>query len=130
MTWSQDDTPLTDSVALTDASGDILAEANALGDIERRVTFPPAKLDVKVRDGALVFTTDKFARTVTLEGDANGDAFGWFFEDNFFDLLPGEEKAVRILGGHRSGRITAKPWYSPHITTVDWRRALPAGVNR
>jgi hypothetical protein len=86
------------------------------------VTFPAAKLDVKVKDGALEITTDKFARTVTLEGDADGDAFGWFFEDNYFDLLPGEVKTVRILGHHAKGRITAKPWYSPNATTIDWRR--------
>jgi beta-galactosidase/beta-glucuronidase len=115
---------------LSDKSGKVLARANAFADIERRLNFPEAKLDVKVDKGLLVITTDKFARAVHLEGDANGDAFGWSFEDNYFDLLPGEEKVVRILGDHRSGRITAKPWYSPHITAVDWQRALPAGVNR
>jgi hypothetical protein len=108
---------------LTDKSGVVLARTNAFADIERRLTFPHAKLNVKVADHALVITTDKFARTVTLEGDANGDAFGWFFEDNYFDLLPGEEKVVRILGDHRSGRITAKAWYSPHGTTVNWQRS-------
>ena len=51
------------------------------------------------------------------------DAFGWFFEDNYFDLLPGESKVVKILGTHSAGRITAKAWYSPHATTVDWQRS-------
>ena len=60
---------------------------------------------------------------MTLEGDANGDPFGWFFEDNYFDLLPGEVKTVRILGQPPRGRITARAWYSPHATTVDWSRA-------
>jgi hypothetical protein len=55
-----------------------------------------------------------------LTGDADGDASGWFFEDNYFDLLPGETKVVRILGQHAEGRITAKPWYSPHATQVEW----------
>jgi hypothetical protein len=113
---------------LTDASGRNLAEAITLGDIERRVTFPPAKLNVNVRDGALVITTDKFARAVTLEGNANGDAFGWFFEDNYFDLMPGEQKVVRILGGHQSGTITAKPWYSPHRTALDWKHPASGGI--
>jgi beta-mannosidase len=107
---------------LTDKSGRVLARANAFADIERRLAFPDAKLDVKVDHGALVITTDKFARSVTLQGDANGDPFGWFFEDNYFDLLPGETKVVRILGQHTQGRITAKPWYSPHTTIVDWNR--------
>jgi len=115
---------------LTGRAGRVVASANAFADIERRLTFPAAKLDVKVAAGALEITTDKFARAVNLTGDAAGDTFGWFFEDNYFDLFPGEKKVVRILGDHRSGRITAKAWYSPHITTVDWRRALPAGVNR
>jgi hypothetical protein len=75
-----------------------------------------------VKDGALSITTDKFARTVTLEGDADGDPSGWFFEDNYFDLMPGEVKTVRILGSHAQGRITARPWYSPHSESVAWRR--------
>ena len=107
---------------LTDASGHVLARANALADIERRLTFPDARLDVQVRNGDLVLTTDKFARCITLEGDADGDPFGWFFEDNYFDLLPGETKVVRILGHHSEGRVTAKAWYSPHAATVDWKR--------
>jgi hypothetical protein len=107
-------------------SGTVLARTNAFADIERRLVFPEAKLDVQVQNGALVITTDKFARAVHLEGDAGGDPFGWFFEDNYFDLLPGEEKTVRILGDHRSGRITAKPWYSPHATSVEWQPGAPA----
>jgi len=106
---------------LTDRSGNVVARANAFADIERRLTFPAAKLDVKVTPGGLEITTDKFARAVNLEGDANGDAFGWFFEDNYFDLLPGEKKVVRILGRHPHGRIVAKAWYSPHTTTVAWQ---------
>ena len=107
---------------LTDKLGHVIARANAFADIERRLAFPDAKLDVKVENGALVIATDKFAHCVTLQGDADGDPFGWFFEDNYFDLLPGETRAVRILGEHTQGRITAKPWYSPHTTIVDWKR--------
>jgi beta-galactosidase/beta-glucuronidase len=109
---------------LSDATGRVLARTNAFADIERRLTFPEAKLNVQVQQGALVLSTDKFARCVTLTGDAGGDAFGWFFEDNYFDLLPGESKTVRILGGHAAGKVTAKPWYSPHATSVEWKRSL------
>jgi len=107
---------------LTGANGQVMARANALADIERRIAFPAAKLTIEVKDGALEIATDRFARTVTLEGDAAGDPFGWFFEDNYFDLMPSEVKTVRILGRHIQGRITAKPWYSPHSTSVMWRR--------
>ncbi len=104
------------------AAGRVIARTNALTDIERRVAFPDAKLTVQVKDGALSITTDKFARTVTLEGDANGEQSGWLFEDNYFDLMPGEVKTVRILGNHSQGRVTVKPWYSPHSASVPWRR--------
>jgi hypothetical protein len=107
---------------LTDTSGRVIARANSLGDIERRMTFPDAKLDVRVQDGVLVIKSDKFARSVTLEGDAGGDAFGWFFDDNYFDLMPGEEKTVRVLGQHGQGRVSVKAWYSPHVTDVEWHR--------
>jgi hypothetical protein len=107
---------------LTGAGGRVIARASTLTDIERRVAFPEAKLTVKLIDGALAVTTDKFARTVTLEGDADGDPSGWFFEDNYFDLLPGEVKTVRVLGGRQQGRITVRPWYSPHAATVPWQR--------
>jgi hypothetical protein len=46
----------------------------------------------------------------------------WFFEDKYFNLLPGEEKVVRILRDHQRGTISAKPWYSPHATRVTWSR--------
>lgn len=107
---------------LRDPSGRVIARANALMDVERRILFPKARLDVRVEDGALVLSTDQFARSVCLEGDEDGDELGWLFEDNWFDLLPGETKTVRVLGRHDRGRITARPWYSPEATTVDWRR--------
>ena len=107
--------------ALSDKAGRVIARTSALADIERRLAFPNAKLDVKAEGGSLVITTDKFARSVTLEGDAGGDPFGWFFEDNYFDLVPGETKTVRVLGRHAKGRITSKAWYSSETTTVDWK---------
>jgi hypothetical protein len=108
---------------LCDAEGRVIARTNAYADVERRITFPKARLDVQVQEsGALVLSTDRFARSVVLEGDAEGDAFGWFFEDNWFDLLPSEGKVVRVLGEHARGRITARAWYSPYVTAVDWVR--------
>lgn len=108
---------------LTGPDGEVLARTNAFADIERRLEFPDARLDVQVVDGALVVRTDHFARCVTLSGDANGDPSGWFFEDNYFDLLPGETRTVRILGSHDAGTITARPVYSGHATTVQWKQS-------
>jgi hypothetical protein len=107
---------------LAGPDGKTIAVTHALPDIERRYTFPDAKLSAKLVDGALEITTDKFAKSVTLTGNAGGDEFGWFFEDNYFDLVPGEVKTIRILGGHASGRISLKACYSPHVATIEWNR--------
>ena len=107
---------------LKDSNGNSIARTNALADIERRCIFPDAKLNVIAENNALIITTDKFARNINLEGNADGDQFGWFFEDNYFDLLPGEKKVVRVLGKHSKGIITAKPWYSPHTTIINWQK--------
>jgi len=107
---------------MKDNAGNVIARTDALADIERRCNFPDAKLEVKVENNALVITTDKFARNINLEGDAYGEHLGWFFDDNYFDLLPGEKKVVRVLGKHASGVITAKPWYSPHSTSINWQK--------
>jgi hypothetical protein len=108
---------------LTDKDNQVIARANAQTDIERRLTYPEAKITMKVVDNALLISTDKFAKNINLEGDANGDPFGWFFEDNYFDLLPGEVRTIRILGKQTAGKIIAKAWYSPHITTVEWQKS-------
>lgn len=84
--------------------------------------FPNARLELRVEDGVLQITSDQFARAVHLSGDADGDEFGWFFEDNYFDLMPGVPKTVRVLGQHSHGQVTAKAYYSPHETTVSWSR--------
>ena len=82
----------------------MLARANAFADIERRLTFPEAKLDVKVENGVLVDHHRQVRPQRALwKATPMAIAFGWFFEDNYFDLLPGEVKTVRILGQHAAG---------------------------
>lgn len=110
------------SATLTDASGVVMARAHAIMDIERRTSFPAARLSMRVDGGVLELTTDRFARAVPLEGSEEGNTAGWFFEDNYFDLMPGEVKRVRVLGRHAKGRVTARPWYSPHETEIDFSR--------
>ena len=89
-------------------------------DIDRRLRFPDAKLTLNIRGDMLCVSSDKFARFVELSGDDGGDEFGWYFEDNYFDLLPGVEKNIRIRGRHAKGLISAKAHYSPHVATLKW----------
>jgi hypothetical protein len=91
-------------------------------DIDRRLIFPEAKLDLTVKEDELIVKTDVFARCVELGGSDKDNEFGFYFEDNYFDLLPGIEKKIRILGNHTEGVIRAKAHYSPHTTTVQWSR--------
>lgn len=80
---------------------------------EKRLTFPDANLTLALDgNGALMVTADRFARCVEISGDDNGDAFGWHFEDNYFDMMPGETRHIRILGKHRQGMVTAKAHYA------------------
>ena len=112
-------------VCLRDDAGHVLARANASLWPERQMPLTEARLSLRVEHDHLVLRSDRFARSVVLHGDAAGDEFGWFFDDNYFDLVPGEEKIVHILGRHRHGTVSAKSWYSPHSTTVPWQRSSP-----
>ena len=50
-------------------------------------------------------TTDKFARQVTLQFDG---VTGAVFEDNFFDLIPGQKKTVAILNAAGGRQLTVR----------------------
>ena len=108
------------AATLTGTNGKIITNTVAFADIERHITFPDAKLNVKVNGKELEIMADKFARTITLAGNSDGDELGWFFDDNYFDLMPGEKKIVRILGKHSKGTIYIKPWYSSEGVTLKW----------
>lgn len=97
---------------LLDEAGDVVARTNDFADMERHLKFPEASLSLKADGDTLEITTDRFARCVTLTGGAGGDEFGWLFEDNFFDLLPGEVKRVRVLEKPGRGMVRAKPFFS------------------
>lgn len=108
---------------VTDENGRPLAENVDYVDIERHLDFPQnTGLKVWQEEDALVLTTERFARCVELTGEEDGDEFGWLFEDNYFDLSPGTEKRVRILGRHDEGIVRAKPYYDENEVTVNWSR--------
>lgn len=113
----------------TDPERGIDVENFQLTDIERRLRFPEAVLKLTpLKDGVLV-ESDRYAHCVELSAEEDGDAFGWRFEDNYFHLLPESPRFIRILGGHNQGTLHAKAHYSPHVTTVSWRRGEDGASN-
>lgn len=107
---------------LLDKSGKIVTRTNDYVDNERYLYFPDTTLKLELDNGEIVVTADKFARCVELSGDNNGDEFGWFFEDNYFDLMPWETKRVKVLGRHSEGIITAKARYSSQTARIYYKR--------
>ncbi|MDR2406921.1 MAG: hypothetical protein LBE13_02240 [Bacteroidales bacterium] len=87
---------------------------------ERKITFPQAKISLeKVDKNSIRVTADRFARCVELSGDCNGESFGWHFEDNYFDLMPGQSRIIKYFGNYISGTICAKAFYSPFVASLD-----------
>lgn len=107
---------------LENKDGNTIARVNDYVDDERYLFFPDAKVQLEYEDGVLVVTTDKFARCIELSGNDHGDEFGWFFEDNYFDLMPGEVKRIKVLGKHQEGTITAKAQYSSHSAMLTYKK--------
>lgn len=91
-------------------------------DIERHLRFREAKLDVKLLGNTLVFSTDTFIRCVEIKGRNGKDEFGWLFSDNYFDLMPGEQKKVEILGNRDSGQIFVKGHYQQEEKILPFTR--------
>ncbi len=103
---------------LIDDSGQPIDRDLKLMDNERSLVFPDATLSLEQAPRAVVVSTDRYARCIQLAGDAGGDRFGWMFEDNYFDLLPGERKTVRVLGRHEAGTISARAFYAKRTTEL------------
>ena len=87
---------------------------------ENMLAFPQARLTLSWCEEGLKITTDSFARCVELSGDENGNAFGWYFSDNYFDLLPFETKVVTVDTRHQTGTIAAKAHYSHNKVSIEF----------
>ena len=61
---------------------------------ERNLHLPAPKLTVTKKGDGLEIRSDTFARQVNLEMEG---AVGSAFEDNFFDLPPGQTRTIQIL---------------------------------
>ncbi|MCJ7845394.1 MAG: beta-mannosidase [Blautia sp.] len=96
---------------LCDEKGNEVSVCIDYVDIERHLKFPNAGLKLEMRGDELVITADRFARCVQITGEQDGDPFGWLFSDNYFDMLPGQRKTVKILGNKEYGTICVKAQY-------------------
>jgi hypothetical protein len=67
---------------------------------ERYLHLPPATLATRWTDAGIEIATDVYARQVTL---AMPGKTGAVFEDNFFDLAPGQTRTVKVI--HAAGSI-------------------------
>jgi beta-mannosidase len=88
----------------------LIAELNGhivthLLNTERYLHLPQAGLDVKVLDDKVEIATDVFARQVTLVFPG---VTGGVFEDNFFDMIPAQERRIRIHHNPGANTVTVR----------------------
>jgi len=72
---------------------------------ERYLHLPNARLTARLAGDGIEITTDAFARTVTLEMDA---VTGAVFEDNFFDMAPGQRRRIEVINRAGGRTVTIK----------------------
>ena len=70
---------------------------------ERYLHLPQAKLTAKKVGDHLELTTDVFARQVSLQFDGVSVAV---FEDNYFDMLPGQTRSISIVNAADGKQLT------------------------
>ena len=72
---------------------------------EKFLNLPDATIQIEKTANGIVLKSDKFVKEVAL---TITDATGAVFDDNYFNLLPGEAKHVRILDSAKGTIIKAK----------------------
>ncbi len=104
-------------------TGEVLGTSLDVLEIERHMEYPMKTGLSLIQEGdMLVVCCEAFARCVEITAGDDGAAFGWLFEDNYFDLLPGMEKRIRILSGQRQGMIMAKSVYDENPAVLWYQR--------
>ncbi len=115
-------------VTLADAEGKTVSRDVQYMKAERYLPFPDAEIEMSCTpEGEITLRSDRFVRCVELGGDEAGDAFGWYFEDNYFDMFPGETYTVRLWGKHASGTVTAKGHYASRAAEITWNGSPGTG---
>jgi hypothetical protein len=79
---------------------------------ERYLHLPKSQLRVRGTAGKIEIATDRFARQVTLE---TVPATGAVFEDNYFDLAPGESRTIAIAGPVAGRQLRVSALNAPEI---------------
>lgn len=97
---------------VTDSEGREMSTCIDYVDVERHLPFQDPLLHVELEGDVLCIRSEHFARCVGITGNCDKDEFGWLFDDNCFDLMPGMVRRVKILGRHDHGEITVKGRYS------------------
>jgi hypothetical protein len=91
-------------------------DATYLLTAERYLHLPNAKLTARAVGDKIEISTDVFARTVSLE--MNGIT-GAAFEDNFFDMVPGQKRIISVIYPEDGARLV----------TISALNAEPVRVN-
>ncbi|MDR1420288.1 MAG: hypothetical protein LBI86_07935 [Treponema sp.] len=101
-----------------------VAETFDYVDIERHIRFPTdGIITIQIADGDLFLTSSRYERSVEIlgfTGKEGKDEFGWLFDDNYFDMIPGQIKRVKVLGKNREGIITVKGYYSDNTAKTEY----------
>ena len=97
-------------------------------DIERHLRFPEPELEIAVEGEVLWISARRFTRCVEILGEDQGDPFGWLFEDNYFDMLPGQRRGIRILGEKTKGILSVKSHYGKK-KEIFWKRSGKNGTD-
>ena len=70
---------------------------------ERYLHLPKAKLAAQTTANAIEISTDVFTRDIRLQAD---NVTGAVFEDNFFDMSPGQKRVIRIMDAAGARGVT------------------------
>ena len=84
---------------------------------ERYLHLPQAHLTVRKAGDGVEVATDVFAKQVVLEFEGPSGAV---FEDNYFDLPPGQTRTISVVNAASAGQVTVRA-VNAEAATVAWK---------